>query len=184
MWVLLAWAEWARSVACRLADCGFHVTAVYDVNHAPATKLAGELGCAACQDFSEVTTQSDVKPGTAYYRRAVGDQAIPYERVNQTDIALRGCIAPARLSFSASPFMMISRATELRDWAWPTFPNVENGCAVVTASWRSVTTTQPGVFLLRKSCNTAPGHQCLFHHPLRLSFELRSQRRFFGSLNR
>jgi 3-hydroxyisobutyrate dehydrogenase-like beta-hydroxyacid dehydrogenase len=46
-------------MARRLADCGFHVTAVYDVNRAAATKLAGELGCAACQDLSEVTAQSD-----------------------------------------------------------------------------------------------------------------------------
>jgi len=35
------------NMARRLADCGFHVTAVYDVNRAAATKLAGELGCAA-----------------------------------------------------------------------------------------------------------------------------------------
>ena len=48
------------NMACRLADCGFHVTAVYDVNRAAATKLAGELGCAACQDLSEVTAQSDI----------------------------------------------------------------------------------------------------------------------------
>src|SRR5438874_11558154 len=48
------------NMARRLADCGFHVTAVYDVNRAAATKLAGELGSAACQDLSEVTAQSDV----------------------------------------------------------------------------------------------------------------------------
>src|SRR5437763_2903701 len=48
------------NMARRLADCGFHVTAVYDVNRAAATKLAGELGCAACQDLSEVTAQSNV----------------------------------------------------------------------------------------------------------------------------
>src|SRR6266576_5054431 len=48
------------NMARRLADCGFHVTAAYDVNRAAATKLAGELGCAACQDLSEVTAQSDV----------------------------------------------------------------------------------------------------------------------------
>ena len=45
------------NMARRLADCGFHVTAVYDVNRAAATKLAGELGCAACQDLSEVTAR-------------------------------------------------------------------------------------------------------------------------------
>src|SRR5207237_10349703 len=48
------------NMARRLADCGFHVTAVYDVNRGAATKLAGELGCAACQDLSEVTAQADV----------------------------------------------------------------------------------------------------------------------------
>src|SRR5438105_11795195 len=48
------------NMARRLGDCGFHVTAVYDVNRAAVTKLAAELGCAACQDLSEVTAQSDV----------------------------------------------------------------------------------------------------------------------------
>ena len=48
------------NMARRLADCGLHVTAVYDLNRAAATKLATELGCAAAQDLSEVTAQSDV----------------------------------------------------------------------------------------------------------------------------
>src|SRR5436309_1963090 len=48
------------NMARRLVDCGVHVTAVYDVNRASATKLADELRCAACQDLSEVTAQSDV----------------------------------------------------------------------------------------------------------------------------
>jgi 3-hydroxyisobutyrate dehydrogenase len=48
------------NMARRLADCGLHVTAVHDVNRAAATKLATELGCAAAQDLSEVTAQSDV----------------------------------------------------------------------------------------------------------------------------
>src|SRR5205807_7996424 len=48
------------NMARRLVDCGFYVTAVYDVNRTAATKLAGELGCAACQDLSEVTAQADV----------------------------------------------------------------------------------------------------------------------------
>ena len=38
----------------------FHVTAVYDTNRAAATALAAELGCAAPQDLSEVTAESDV----------------------------------------------------------------------------------------------------------------------------
>jgi 3-hydroxyisobutyrate dehydrogenase len=36
------------------------VTAVYDSNRKVATDLAGELGCAACQDLSDVTAESDV----------------------------------------------------------------------------------------------------------------------------
>ncbi len=38
----------------------FHITAVYDTNRATATALAAELGCAASQDLSEVTAESDV----------------------------------------------------------------------------------------------------------------------------
>ena len=38
----------------------FHITAVYDTNRAVATALAAELGCAASQDLSEVTAESDV----------------------------------------------------------------------------------------------------------------------------
>ncbi len=48
------------NMARRLAECGFHVTAVYDVNRAVATSLATELGCAASQALSEVTAESDV----------------------------------------------------------------------------------------------------------------------------
>src|SRR5438045_4841777 len=48
------------SMARRLADCGFHVTAVYDVNRAATTKLATELGCAASQSLSDVTAEADV----------------------------------------------------------------------------------------------------------------------------
>ena len=47
------------NMARRLAGRGEHVTAVYDVNRAGATALASELGCAACQDLSEVTAESD-----------------------------------------------------------------------------------------------------------------------------
>jgi 3-hydroxyisobutyrate dehydrogenase len=48
------------NMARRLAECGFHVTAVYDRSRAAATALASELSCAACQDLSEVTAESDV----------------------------------------------------------------------------------------------------------------------------
>ena len=37
-----------------------HVTAVYDCDRKVATELATELGCAAAQDLSEVTAESDV----------------------------------------------------------------------------------------------------------------------------
>src|SRR6202162_5625341 len=48
------------NMARRLKDRNFHVTAVYDANRKVATDLAGELGCAACQDLAEVTAESDV----------------------------------------------------------------------------------------------------------------------------
>jgi len=48
------------NMARRLKDRNFHVTAIYDTNRKVATDLAGELGCAACQDLAEVTAQSDV----------------------------------------------------------------------------------------------------------------------------
>src|SRR6267142_1990460 len=48
------------NMARRLKDRQFHITAVYDTNRAAATSLAAELGCAAAQDLSEVTTASDM----------------------------------------------------------------------------------------------------------------------------
>lgn len=48
------------NMARRLKDRNFHVTAVYDVHRKVATDLASELGCAAAQDLSEVTAESDV----------------------------------------------------------------------------------------------------------------------------
>src|SRR5256886_14265542 len=47
------------NMARRLKDRKFRVTAVYDSNRKAATDLAGELGCAAAQDLSEVTAESD-----------------------------------------------------------------------------------------------------------------------------
>jgi 3-hydroxyisobutyrate dehydrogenase-like beta-hydroxyacid dehydrogenase len=48
------------NMARRLKDRKFNVTAVYDSNRKTATDLAAELGCAAAQDLSEVTAESDV----------------------------------------------------------------------------------------------------------------------------
>lgn len=48
------------NMARRLKDRQLHVTAVYDSNRKIATELASELGCAAAQDLSEVTAESDV----------------------------------------------------------------------------------------------------------------------------
>jgi 3-hydroxyisobutyrate dehydrogenase len=48
------------NMARRLKDRGFHVTAVYDANRAVAALLAQELACAASQDLSEVTAESDM----------------------------------------------------------------------------------------------------------------------------
>jgi 3-hydroxyisobutyrate dehydrogenase-like beta-hydroxyacid dehydrogenase len=48
------------NMARRLKDREFHVTSVYDTNRAAATSFAAEIGCAASQDLSEVTAESDV----------------------------------------------------------------------------------------------------------------------------
>ncbi|HEU0275631.1 MAG TPA: NAD(P)-binding domain-containing protein, partial [Candidatus Udaeobacter sp.] len=48
------------NMARRLKDRQFHITAVYDMNRGTATSVAAELGCAAAQDLSEVTAESDV----------------------------------------------------------------------------------------------------------------------------
>jgi len=48
------------NMARRLKDRGFKITAIYDSNRKAATDLAGELSCAAAQDLSEVTAESDV----------------------------------------------------------------------------------------------------------------------------
>src|SRR5207302_7696560 len=48
------------NMARRLKERKFNVTAVYDSNRKVATELAGELRCAAAQDLSEVTAESDV----------------------------------------------------------------------------------------------------------------------------
>jgi 3-hydroxyisobutyrate dehydrogenase len=48
------------NMARRLKDRKFNVTAVYDSDRKAATDLAGELGCAAAQDLSEVTAEADV----------------------------------------------------------------------------------------------------------------------------
>jgi 3-hydroxyisobutyrate dehydrogenase len=48
------------NMARRLKERGFHITSVYDTNRVAATALAAQLGCAAAQDLSEVTAESDV----------------------------------------------------------------------------------------------------------------------------
>src|SRR5947207_165017 len=48
------------NMARRLKDRNFHVTALDETNRKVATDLAGDLGCAECQDLAEVTAQSDV----------------------------------------------------------------------------------------------------------------------------
>src|SRR2546430_12785832 len=48
------------NMARRLKDRQCHITAVYDTDRAAATALAAELGCAAAQDLSEVTAESEV----------------------------------------------------------------------------------------------------------------------------
>jgi len=48
------------NMARRLKDCGYTVSAVFDVNTPAATQLAAELGCAAADTLQAVTAQSDV----------------------------------------------------------------------------------------------------------------------------
>ena len=48
------------NMARRLKDCGFRVTAIYDVNRGAAETLAGEVAAEACSSLSRVTELSDV----------------------------------------------------------------------------------------------------------------------------
>ncbi|MDP9253383.1 MAG: NAD(P)-dependent oxidoreductase [Verrucomicrobiota bacterium] len=48
------------NMARRLQERGFHVTAVYDANRTAATSLAQEIGCAASQTLSDVTSGADI----------------------------------------------------------------------------------------------------------------------------
>jgi len=48
------------NMARRLNDCGYAVTAVYDVNRPAAESLAAELDCAAPATLAEVTAAADV----------------------------------------------------------------------------------------------------------------------------
>ena len=48
------------NMARRLKECGYEVSAVFDVDSARAQTLATELGCAAPTDLAEVTKLSDV----------------------------------------------------------------------------------------------------------------------------
>jgi 3-hydroxyisobutyrate dehydrogenase len=48
------------NMARRLKECGWTISAVYDVNPASAESLAAELGCAAPVTLAEVTAASDV----------------------------------------------------------------------------------------------------------------------------
>ena len=48
------------NMARRLKDCGYTVSAVFDVNRTHAENLAAELGTAACDTLEAVTASSDV----------------------------------------------------------------------------------------------------------------------------
>ncbi|HEY0456332.1 MAG TPA: NAD(P)-dependent oxidoreductase [Verrucomicrobiae bacterium] len=48
------------NMARRLKDCGFAISAVYDVDRAKARALAQELGCAPPETLADVTSLSDV----------------------------------------------------------------------------------------------------------------------------
>lgn len=48
------------NMARRLKDCGYGVTAVYDVNRGIAEELAREIGAVACTSLAEVTAAADI----------------------------------------------------------------------------------------------------------------------------
>src|SRR5262245_24133623 len=48
------------NMARRLKDCGYEISAVYDVNSTSAQAVAQELGCPAVSELKEVTKQSEV----------------------------------------------------------------------------------------------------------------------------
>ena len=48
------------NMARRLKQCGYKVTAVYDVNRKGAAELAQEIGAEACTKLARVTELSDV----------------------------------------------------------------------------------------------------------------------------
>ena len=48
------------NMARRLKDCGYDVSAVYDIRSEAATELATELGSAAASTLAQVTELSDV----------------------------------------------------------------------------------------------------------------------------
>src|SRR3978361_779545 len=48
------------NMARRLKDCGYKITAVYDVNKPAAEELAKELGCSAYDKLAPVTAAADV----------------------------------------------------------------------------------------------------------------------------
>lgn len=48
------------NMARRLKECGYSVTAVYDVNRPAASELAAELGAQALESLAEVTAAADV----------------------------------------------------------------------------------------------------------------------------
>lgn len=48
------------NMARRLKDCGYSVSAVYDVNRVLAEELAREIGATACKTLAEVTASADV----------------------------------------------------------------------------------------------------------------------------
>src|SRR5438876_9852188 len=48
------------NMARRLKDCGYEISAVYDVNTAAAQALAQELGCQAAERLQALTKSSDV----------------------------------------------------------------------------------------------------------------------------
>ena len=73
------------NMARRLAECGFTVTAVFDVRRETATALARELGCAAPASLGEVTALADI-----LFTVVTDDAAMRAIFANRRDSLLRG----------------------------------------------------------------------------------------------
>ena len=115
------------NMARRLKDRQFHITGVYDTNRAAATALAAELGCAASQDLSEVTAESDViftvvtddaaSPDTPEVAGAAGSNTLTAWKPAKLSQTAELTLAPdAHAIVNVAP--SVPSATRKNNWYW------------------------------------------------------------------